>query len=72
MANLWLIIIGGSILNQLDPFVDDPTSIVDLLGESVPAKGEVKLTAVLNYVGVSILLLSKSLISTNTGWSERP
>ncbi|CAN0254207.1 unnamed protein product, partial [Hapterophycus canaliculatus] len=39
-ANLWLIIIGGSIINQLNPFIDDPGSIVDLLGVSVPGKSQ--------------------------------
>lgn len=41
VANLWLIIIGGSIINKLDPFIDDPGSIVDLLGVSVPGKSQV-------------------------------
>lgn len=41
VANLWLIIIGGSIFNQLDPFIDRPASIVDLLGASVPGKAQV-------------------------------
>lgn len=40
LANLWLIIIGGSIINKLDGFVDDPGSIVDLLGVSVPGKSQ--------------------------------
>lgn len=43
VANLWLIIIGGSIINKLDAFADKPTSIVDLLGASVPAKAQVKI-----------------------------
>lgn len=41
VANLWLIIIGGSVFNQLDPFIERPASIVDLLGESVPGKAQV-------------------------------
>ncbi|CAM9836918.1 unnamed protein product, partial [Scytosiphon promiscuus] len=40
VANLWLIIIGGSIINKLDPFIEDPGSIVDLLGVSVPGKSQ--------------------------------
>lgn len=42
VANLWLIIIGGSIINKLDPFINDPGSIVDLLGVSVPDKSQVR------------------------------
>lgn len=41
VANLWLIIIGGSIINKLDAFASEPSSIVDLLGASVPAKAQV-------------------------------
>lgn len=41
VANLWLIIIGGSLINKLDPFMKDPSSIVDLLGVSVPGKAQV-------------------------------
>ena len=41
VANLWLIIIGGSIINKIDPFIEDPGSIVDLLGVSVPGKSQV-------------------------------
>ena len=41
VANLWLIIIGGSLINKLDAFVNKPSSIVDLLGSSVPAKAQV-------------------------------
>lgn len=44
VANLWLIIVGGSLINQLDPFIDDPGSIVDLLGVSVPGKSQVCFT----------------------------
>eukprot|EP00904_Undaria_pinnatifida_P004555 jgi/Undpi1/140/HiC_scaffold_1.g00139.m1 len=40
VANLWLIIIGGSLINKLDAFVNKPSSIVDLLGSSVPAKAQ--------------------------------
>ncbi|CBJ31516.1 early-response-to-dehydration protein [Ectocarpus siliculosus] len=40
VANLWLLIIGGSIINQLDPFIEDPASIIDLLGVSVPGKAQ--------------------------------
>ena len=42
VANLWLIIIGGSIINKIDPFIEDPTTIVDLLGVSVPGKSQVR------------------------------
>ena len=41
VANLWLIIIGGSIVNKIDDFADDPGSIVDLLGSSIPGKSQV-------------------------------
>lgn len=41
VANLWLIIVGGSLINQLDPFINKPSSIVDLLGVSVPGKSQV-------------------------------
>lgn len=41
VANLWLIIVGGSLINQLDPFIEKPSSIVDLLGSSVPGKSQV-------------------------------
>lgn len=41
VANLWLIIIGGSIINKLDPFLEEPESIIDLLGVSVPGKSQV-------------------------------
>ncbi|CAM9780654.1 unnamed protein product [Ascophyllum nodosum] len=40
VANLWLIIIGGSIINRVDDFIDDPSSIVELLGSSVPTKSQ--------------------------------
>lgn len=41
VANLWLILIGGSLFDQLDTLIDSPSKIVELLGTSVPAKGEV-------------------------------
>lgn len=44
VANLWLIIIGGSMINKLDSFASKPSSIVDLLGASVPAKAQVNTT----------------------------
>lgn len=59
VANLWLIIIGGSIINRLDGFVDDPASIVDLLGASVPTKSQV------NYYLLMRSLLTK-LFSFNS------
>lgn len=41
LANLWLIIIGGSIINKLDEFASKPGNIIDLLGVSVPGKSQV-------------------------------
>ncbi|CAN0322366.1 unnamed protein product [Pylaiella littoralis] len=47
VANLWLIIVGGSLINQLDPFIEEPSSIVDLLGSSVPGKSQFFLNSLL-------------------------
>jgi len=35
-ANLWLILIGGSVFNQIDAIMKDPTSIVSLLATALP------------------------------------
>ncbi|CAM9869924.1 unnamed protein product [Chrysoparadoxa australica] len=36
VANLWLVVIGGSLFNQLDAILDDPTSIIELLARALP------------------------------------
>ena len=36
VANLWLILIGGSIFNQLESFIDKPQSSVTLIAAAVP------------------------------------
>lgn len=59
MANLWLIIISGSIFNKLDQAIGDPGSIVDLLGQSVPNKAQVKMVEVA-YVCVAPIGLRQS------------
>lgn len=41
VANLWLVVIGGSIINKLDGFIDRPEDAVDLLGSSIPGKSQV-------------------------------
>ena len=38
VANLWLILIGGSLINQLAPILDNPSSIVDLIALAVPGE----------------------------------
>lgn len=41
VANLWLVVIGGSIINKLDGFIEKPGDAVDLLGTSIPGKSQV-------------------------------
>lgn len=67
VANLWLTIIGGSIINQLDPFIEDPSSIVDLLGASVPSKAQVRccVGTVMGWVGGWV----RSWVGACTLWS---
>jgi len=36
VANLWLLLIGGSLANQLRPFVNNPVSIVEILAGALP------------------------------------
>jgi len=38
-ANLWLILIGGSMFNQIDGFTEDPSSIITILATAVPGAG---------------------------------
>jgi hypothetical protein len=37
VANLWLILIGGSLFNQLSAMIEDFNSIVPLIGAAVSA-----------------------------------
>jgi hypothetical protein len=38
-ANLWLILIGGSMFNQIDGFIEDPSSIITILATAVSGAG---------------------------------
>jgi len=38
-ANLWLILSGGSMFNQIDGFIEDPSSIITILATAVSGAG---------------------------------
>ncbi|KAG5191570.1 hypothetical protein JKP88DRAFT_251447 [Tribonema minus] len=56
LANLWLILIGGSIINQLSPMIADPTSTVTYVASAVPGASQFFLNIIITSIFLKLFL----------------
>ncbi len=66
-ANLWLIIIGGTLFNQINTILDDVGKIVETLAEAIPGASVFFLNLIITSWGVLGLELSQ-IVEILVGW----